>query len=140
MTWYDINWDGQTYLLDLSGAQEKTLTALGIHGFATQAQAQANPQTMNDVQAALGGAQALAGTSGSATNIPTPGGVATGAGAAAATAFSWGEFVSRLENPHLWLRVAEAVVGIAFLVIGLNHLLGNPAGKIAAAAPKVVPL
>lgn len=140
MTWYVIRWDGQTYTENLAGAAEKTLTALGIHGYATEAEAQAHPQTMNDLQAALGGAQALAGTSGSATNIATPGGVAAGAGAAASDTTSVASFLSRLTNPHLWLRVAEFLVGAAFLIIGLNALLHNPAGKVARAVPKVVPV
>lgn len=46
-----------------------------------------------------------------------------------------GDFFSRLADPHTWLRVAEVLVGAAFLVIGLNHLLGNPAGKLAGATP-----
>lgn len=50
-----------------------------------------------------------------------------------------GDFFSRLTNPHTWLRVAEGLVGVAFLVIGLNALLHNPAGKAAALAAKVRP-
>ena len=59
MTWYVIKWDGQTYTENLSGADEKVLTGLGIHGYATEALAQAHPQTMNDIQAAAGGANVL---------------------------------------------------------------------------------
>jgi hypothetical protein len=51
-----------------------------------------------------------------------------------------GDFLSRLTSPHTWLRVAEVLVGVMFLAIGLNHLLGNPAGKVAKAMPKVVPV
>ena len=46
-----------------------------------------------------------------------------------------GDFFSRLTNPHTWLRIAEGLVGIAFLVIGLNALLKNPIGKVAGATP-----
>ncbi len=72
-------------------------------------------------------------------------GVAQAAGQAAANAalsgpFSGlaaiGDFFSRLANPHTWLRVAEVLVGAAFLIIGLNHLLGNPLKNM----PKVVPI
>jgi len=50
-----------------------------------------------------------------------------------------GDFFSRLTSPHTWLRVAEGLVGIAFLIVGLNALLKNPAGKAArmAAAVKI---
>lgn len=50
------------------------------------------------------------------------------------------DFLARLSNAHTWLRVAEAVVGIAFLIIGLNHVLGNPAGKAAGVAAKAAVL
>ena len=50
------------------------------------------------------------------------------------------EFLSRLQNPHTWLRVAEVIVGVSFLIIGLNALLHNPAGKVVKAMPKVVPI
>ena len=46
-----------------------------------------------------------------------------------------GDFFSRLTNPHTWLRIAEGLVGIAFLIIGLNALLKNPIGKVAGATP-----
>lgn len=48
---------------------------------------------------------------------------------------SIGDFFSRLTNPHTWLRVAEVVVGAAFLIVGLNALLHNPVGKVAGATP-----
>ena len=64
MTWYDIKWNGQEYVEDLTGAAQKTLTVLGIHGYATEAEARAHPQTMNTLQAVTGGAQALSGVSG----------------------------------------------------------------------------
>jgi len=46
-----------------------------------------------------------------------------------------GDFLARLSSPHTWLRVAEAVTGIAFLIIGLNTLLHNPVGKVASITP-----
>jgi len=58
----------------------------------------------------------------------------TGINAATGAASAVPDFLARLSNPHTWLRVAEAVVGIAFLIIGLNALLHNPAGKVAKAA------
>jgi hypothetical protein len=138
MTWYVIKWDGQTYTENISGADEKVLTGLGIHGYATEAEAQANPQTMNDAQAALGGAQALAGVSGSATNIPTPGGTAAGAGQAASTASSIDSavtgFLGDLTQRALWLRVAKIVVGVALIIAGVVQL--THAQNIVATAAK----
>jgi hypothetical protein len=140
VTWYDIKWNGQTYVEDLSGADEKTLTALGIHGYATQAEAEAHPQTMNDVQAALGGAQVLAGVSGSATNIPTPGGVVTGGGAASSAAAGaipgLSAFFSALTQSSTWIRVAKVVIGGTLLIVGIAHITGA-GGAVATAARKV---
>src|SRR5277367_994695 len=107
MTWYVIKWDGQTYTENLTGASEKTLTGLGIHGYATEAEAQAHPQTMNDVQASLGGAQALAGVSGSVTNIATPGGVATGAATTAAAVTTPLQWLQDMFTRANAIRLAE---------------------------------
>jgi hypothetical protein len=146
MTWYDIRWNGQTYLENLSGADEKTLTALGIHGYATEAEAEANPQTMNDLQAALGGAQVLAGYSGSATNIPTPGSVATGAGSAASTASNTlsgldaiGAFFNKLGEANTWLRIIKVVIGGVLVISGLVHLTGIDKTALGVASKAVIP-
>ena len=142
MTWYDIRWGGQTYIENLSGGDEKTLTALGIHGYATEAQAKAHPQTMNALQAAAGGANALAGVSGSATNIPTPGTAATGAGAVASTAANAipgiSDFFGALTQASTWIRVAKVITGGLLLVIGLVHITG--ADNAVASAARKVPL
>lgn len=79
-------------------------------------------------KAAHPGWKAPAGLGGAVANT-----VASGAGAAVSGVT---DFLTRLTSPHTWLRVAEFLIGAAFLVIGLNHLLGNPAGKL----PKVVPV
>lgn len=145
MTWYDIKWNGQTYILNATGATEKTLTILGIHGYATEAEAEAHPQTMNDLQAAAGGAQAIGGTSGSATNIPTPGGVVSGAGtAAAAAATGWHLTFGNFSG--LLTRTLKIVFGGILLIAGILKLsgasqkleqvlpvVGGPAGKVLAA-------
>lgn len=136
MTWFVIKWDGQTYTEDLTGAAEKTLVLLGIHGYATEAEAEAHPQTMNDLQAAAGGAQALAGVSGSATNIATPGGVAAGAGttaAAATTTLGWLQSVFTRANA---VRLAEGVLGLALVLVAVGKLgSGTAAGNLAKKAP-----
>lgn len=143
MTWYDIRWNGQTYVEDLTGASEKTLTAVGIHGYATEAEAKAHPQTMNDVQAALGGANALAGVSGSATNIATPGGVATGAGAAASTSLTGidaiGAFFNTLGKAGTWIRVVKVVVGSVLLISGIVHMTGIDKTALGIAGKGIIP-
>jgi hypothetical protein len=141
VTWYDIKWDGQTYVENITGGGEKVLTALGIHGYATQALAEANPQTMNDLQAAAGGANVLAGVSGSATNIPTPGGVAAGAGDTAAAAVT-GWHLTFGNTAGLLTRILKVLIGGVLLVAGVLKVSGagqkaaavlGPAGKVLMA-------
>jgi hypothetical protein len=89
--------------------------------------------TQADAQAA-----ASAGTKGSPAPAHNPnlGGVGNiGYNLPANPLSAVGDFLSRLTNPHTWLRVAEVVVGVAFLIVGLNALLHNPAGKVAGMAP-----
>jgi hypothetical protein len=103
--------------------------------FATKAQAQAAhpPAGLSAVLTAAGlAAQVASGSAlGSGPTLPGP----TISNPLAAI----GDFFSRLTNPHTWLRVAEGLVGVAFLIIGLNALLHHPAGKVAKLAAKVRP-
>lgn len=49
------------------------------------------------------------------------------------------DFLTRLEKPATWLRIAEGAVGLILLGIAVNALLHNPAGKAARVAAKVRP-
>lgn len=42
---------------------------------------------------------------------------------------SIGDFFSRLTSSNTWLRVAEFGIAGILLFAGINHLLGNPAGR-----------
>jgi hypothetical protein len=124
VTWFVIRWDGQTYTEDLTGSAEKVLTALGIHGYATEAEAEAHPQTMNTLQAALGGANALAGTTAGTTD--QPGAIAAGAGTAASAAESATSgitaFLKDLTSRNLWLRVLKVAAGLGLIITGVVQL------------------
>lgn len=98
--------------------------------FFTSEQAAVNWVNSNGGQAFIPGTQTPLNDANAGLNTAT---------SAAGTAVDVAGFLSRLSNPHTWLRVAEAVVGIAFLIVGLNALLHNPAGKVARVASKVVP-
>jgi len=134
MTWFDIKWGGQTYVENLTGADEKRLVLLGIHGYATQAEAEAHPQTMNTIQAALGGAQALAGVSGSVTNIPTPGGVVGGAATGAAAGSSLlGLHLSWPGADTFLGRALKIVIGGVLLLAGILKMTGADKAAIPIA-------
>jgi len=135
MTWYDIKFEGQTYIENLTGADEKILTGLGIHGYATEAEAQAHPQTMNALQGAAGGANVLAGTT-AAPGVVQPGEIAAGAGTAAAAAPDVASILKGLTARQLWVRVAEGVLGLALLLVAVAELgKGTAIGKAAKVVP-----
>lgn len=52
--WYNILWNGQTYVENITGTNSEMLTALGFHGYATQADAlAAGWQSVNALQAVV---------------------------------------------------------------------------------------
>jgi len=102
----------------------------GWHGPFASKQAALDFYTAN--KAAHPGWKAPTGLDGAVGNTVTSGAAAAAGGVA--------DFLTRLVNPHTWLRVGEFVVGAIFLVIGLNALLHNPAGKVAGVAAKVARL
>lgn len=139
MTWFDISWKGSDYILNVTGAQEKTLTLLGIHGYATEAEAKANVQSMNALQAAAGGANILAGVV-ALPGIDQPGAIAQGAGTTAAAAKSTltgintvGAFLAKLGQASLWLRIAEVALGLVLVAVGVAKVVPafTPAQQIA---------
>ena len=139
MTYYDIRWNGSDYKFSVGGAQEKTLSILGIHGYATAAEAARHVQTMNALQAAAGGANILAGVV-AGPGILQPGNIAQGAGAAGAAAAAVpsglnaiGAFFTRLGQASLWLRIGEVVLGIVLVAVGASKIVPafTPAQMIA---------
>lgn len=58
--------------------------------------------------------------------------------AAVSTAEGVNSFLGRLGNPNLWVRVAEVVVGVVLIAIGLNAMLkGKPMSIVTGAAGTV---
>ena len=135
MTWYVIKFGGQTYTENLSGADEKVLTGLGIHGYATEAEAQAHPQTMSTIQGALGGANVLAGVV-AGPAVTQPGNVAQGAGTIAAGATSTLGFLQNLFTRGNAIRLAEGVLGLVLILVAVAEL-GK--GTAIGSAVKKVP-
>jgi hypothetical protein len=135
MTWYDIYWDGQRYVENLSGADEKILTGLGIHGYATEAEAEANPQVMNDLQAAAGGANVLAGYV-ALPDVEQPGNIAQGAGSTAAAAQTTLGFIKSLFTRANAIRLAEGILGGLLILVAVAELgKGTPVGNAVKKVP-----
>jgi hypothetical protein len=110
----------------------------GFHGYATAAQAQANPNgvpganILNPVsdlerqQVAGWVSNAQASASGTAagpvvSEVP-------GAGAVASDTATIASFVGSLSNSGTWIRVAKVVIGGVLVIVGLAKLSG--AGKV----------
>jgi hypothetical protein len=154
VTWYAFQGLNGGQAIDLAGSQEKQATIEGFHGYATQAQAQANPNSVNfltkvqadafiaDYHAAVaeqaqpGGANAnilnpvtavKAGTTGVITELEN----ATGVNAI-------GDFFKLLADKNLWIRAAKILVGGVLVIVGLAHMTG--ADNAVASAARKVPL
>lgn len=158
MTWFA--WKGYNggKAVDIAGTQEKQAVILGFHGYATQAQAQANP---NDVAGLipdpiLGAAQeefvnAIIADYGFAkkageqpggpnANILNPVNDAKGDLSYAKNTIPGlaqiGDFFSRLTEANTWLRIGEGILGIVLIAIGIARLT-NAVPAATAIASKV---
>jgi hypothetical protein len=127
MTWFDIHYQGVVYVENLTGADEKVLTGLGFHGYATQLEAQAHPQNANFAQMLIA-ANVLAGHPTSGVNTPGSPAIAnTAQGAGAVTAANplgaIGDFFYRLTEGSTWVRVAEFAVGAMLIYVGVKAVV-----------------
>lgn len=114
MTWFafrNAEITGQSFAdIDAAGAEEKLLVATGFHGYATQAEADANRNTVSPLQTAtldsLEGAHAAS----------------SAASAAAGAVTSVPAFLHDLTTRNLWLRVLKILGGLALIVTGIIQL------------------
>jgi hypothetical protein len=70
------------------------------------------------------------------TNEP----VSTQLSTAAGQVSGFGPLIQALTSRGTWIRVAEVIVGGGLILVGLNHLAGNPAGAAAKDAAKAAVL
>lgn len=151
MTWFAFQGLNNGQAIDLAGTQEKQAVVEGFHGYATQAQAQANPNAVNVVTQVFADAfiadykiavaeQAQPG--GKNANVLNP---ATAASAAATGIASQipglaqvGTFFTTLGSKNLWMRAAKVIIGGALLLIGVAHMTG--ADNAVAQAARRVPV
>lgn len=140
MTWFSFQ--GGYGTIDFTGAAEKEAVSLGFHGYATQAQAKAQPNSVNALQGPaltlLIDQQAGALPSG----LPGSGAIppATGQAVSNATGLAAiGAFFSKLGTRGIWTRIAKVVVGAALILVGVVQLthaqkVVTTVGKAAALA------
>lgn len=129
-TWFAFKGYGT---IQLAGIQEKQAVGLGFHGYATQAQAEAHPNSVNLLQKAFVNLaeadykQALGTESqpgGANSNLANPNSILGGLKDAAglnANITSW------------FIRIGEVVLGIVLVAVGVAKLTGT-ANVISKAA------
>lgn len=134
MTWIDVKYSGQEYLANYTGTNEKTLVGLGFHGYATEAQAKANPNSANAAQMLIASPILAGNVPVGVTNIPNPTTTIQG-GVAAADAL--GGF-----NIGSWfIRIGEILLGLVLIGVGVARITGaeNAISKVVKSG-KIMPI
>jgi hypothetical protein len=156
MTWFSWKGYNSGQAVDIAGTQEKQAVTLGFHGYGTQAQAQANPNSVaslpnplaipqkefvNAIIADYGFAKKAGEQPGGPNaNILNPENDLKGDASYAANRVPGltqiGQFFSNLTQANTWIRVGKVIVGGLLLIIGLVHITGS-GGAVADTARKV---
>jgi len=132
-TWFAFKGYGT---VQLAGVQEKQAVAIGFHGYATKAEAESKPNSVNVFQKPMINlleadyAQALKTQSqpgGTNSNLADPSSIVGGITSAAGL------------NPNItswFIRVGEVVLGIVLVAVGVAKLTGvqNAVAKVAKVA------
>jgi hypothetical protein len=125
MPWFNV---GGHNAVQATGLGETSYVTLGIHGYSTQAQAEAHP--VNEAQALALTAEGLGETAAQPGN---PLNLAAAAPAAEAGIVQpvtnavpglsqIGTFFASLGQANTWIRVAEVLLGLALLGVGIAHI------------------
>lgn len=145
MTWYAFKGYPP---INIAGAQEKLATSIGFHGYATQAQASANPNSVSplqklyinvleaDYQQAKSVGQEPGGPN---ANLANPGSDVNAAGEEAGNVTginAIGAFFNKAQQRNAWLRVAEFGIGGMLLYVGAKALFPGTIQTVTAPAKK----
>lgn len=165
MTWFAFQGLNGGKAVNLAGSQEKQAVAEGFHGYGTEAQAEASPNSVNFLtryfadawiadyaaaraeQAQPGGKNAnilnpATAAKAGAQGVTTAAKDAAGATANATGLTAIGGFFSGLTSVNLWIRVAKVTVGGLILIVGLVKLTGldGQAPAVVRKAVRAAPL
>jgi hypothetical protein len=125
MTWFAFK--GYT-TINLTGIEEKNAVALGFHGYSTEAEANANPNSVAIWQKAALNVLETESAVPSVTSL-IPGGSELG---------DIGDFFHRLTESSTWIRVGEVIFGGIILWAGVKALTSQTAVGAAASGAKNV--
>ena len=144
MTWFAFRGYGT---IDVAGIQEKNLVVWGFHGYRTKALAEAHPNSVNFAQKAIVNASE-ADYQRAVASGEQPGGPQANLGRAITDPFGFAagtaksEFLHDLNLRQLLIQIAEVVLGIALIGVGVAKLTGtdNIIMKAATTAGKLAVL
>lgn len=133
MTWFAFQGLNSGKAVDLAGTQEKQAVVEGFHGYATETQAEANPNSVNavtryfadlwisDYKAAKAEKAQPGGKNASNPLAAGAQGVKQAAQDAANDipgVQAIGDFFSRLTEANTWIRIGEGLLGVILLAVG----------------------
>lgn len=152
MTWFAFKGLNGGKAIDLAGIQEKDAVVNGFHGYATEAQAEANPNSVNPITqieadlliadyntavsqgAQPGGPNASNPIGAAATGIAN----STGIGSAINNI---DDFFAKLKDANTWLRIGEVLLGVLLIAASVGKLTGaNNVITSAVKNTKVIPI
>lgn len=128
--------------INVAGAQEKLAVSLGFHGYSTQTEAAARPNSVNalqqtyvnilelDYRQAVSAGQQPGGPN---ANLANPGSDIA-AGLTGVNAI--GSFFNRLTGKNLWLRAAEFGIGGMLLYVSVKAMFPSQVATVAAPIKK----
>jgi hypothetical protein len=143
MTWYAFQGYNNNKAIDIAGVQEKEATVFGFHGYATESQAEANPNSVNIFQAPFVNliiadyhvavsTQSQPGGK-NASNVGIVGAISNAANGLGLPSFAGiDSFFGTLEQASTWLRILEVALGVVLIGVSLGKITG--AGNIITKA------
>ena len=157
MSWYAFHGYNNNHAIDASAFDGAELNALGMHGYPTQAQAEAKPNSVNFLQTAVvnaaiddyNNARDISPTVANNPTNPASGAVAAAKGGSTAVKKATqdagkllGTFtIGGISGTNLVIRGGKMIIGAILIFIGVAHLSGlkdkvpGVAGKALKAAP-----
>lgn len=129
--------------VSLGAIEQVEAETYGMHGYPTEAQAEAHPNSVNaiektQVNAWIVAANDITGNPGkdaahAAKSAASAAGSATGISSVV-------DFLKGLTTANLWIRVAKVAAGGIMLMVGLAHLTGFSSSPTVNKAVKMAPL
>lgn len=140
MTWFAFKGYNNGKAVDIAGSQEKEAAGFGFHGYNSEAEAEAKPNSVNfltswfvnaiiaDYHAAV---KEQAQPGGKNANILNPGTALKAGESYVANSIPGvaqiGDFFDRLSQGNTWIRVGEVILGIFLIMSGVMKLSGASA-------------